>query len=122
MDDINDIFGEVVYSYTSEQAVEDGILFDIAKVNPEWESRIFRYITTNLMAHGYMDADDINVPNLIDLLSQALEIVQKESNCFRDKPESFYSGNIELPDGKKQQIFISLNELGRYTIMLPEDY
>jgi len=30
---MDDIFGEVVYTYTSEQAVEDGILFDILQVN-----------------------------------------------------------------------------------------
>ncbi|MDR6221771.1 hypothetical protein J2750_000203 [Methanococcoides alaskense] len=47
---MNDMFGEVVFSYTSKQAVEDGILFDILQVNPEWEKGIFRYITTNLMA------------------------------------------------------------------------
>ncbi|WP_135612926.1 hypothetical protein [Methanococcoides sp. AM1] len=118
---MDDIFGEVVYSYTSEQAVEDGILFDITKINPEWEKGIFRYITTNLMAHGYM-TDDINIPNLLDLLNQANDIVRNASNGFKDKPESFYSGNIELASGEKQQIFLSLNELGRYTIMLPEDY
>lgn len=119
---MDDIFGEVVYTYTSEQAVEDGILFDILQVNPEWEKGIIRYITTNLMAQGYMVDDDINIPNLLDLLNQANVIVRQESNGFKGKPESFYSGNIELPDGKKQQIFISLNELGKYTIMLPEDY
>ncbi|WP_305064169.1 hypothetical protein [Methanococcoides sp.] len=119
---MDDIFGEVVYTYTSEQAVEDGILFDIIQVNPEWEEGIFRYITTNLMAQGYLQDDNINIPNLLDLLNQANVIVRKASNNFKDKPESFYSGNIELPSGKKQQIFISLNELGKYTVMLPEDY
>ncbi|WP_269078523.1 hypothetical protein [Methanococcoides methylutens] len=39
-----------------------------------------------------------------------------------DETESFYSGKIELPNGEKQQTFISLNELGKYRIMLPEDY
>ncbi|MCM1987694.1 hypothetical protein [Methanococcoides seepicolus] len=115
------IFGEVVFTYTSEQVVEDGILFDILQINPEWEKGIIRYITTNLMSQGYMD-DDINVPNLLDLLNQANAIVRQASNGSKDKPESFYSGEIELPSGKKQQIFISLNELGKYTIMLPEDY
>ncbi|MCM1986606.1 hypothetical protein [Methanococcoides seepicolus] len=119
---MDDIFGEVVYTYTSEQAVEDGILFDILQVNPEWEKGIFRFITTNLMAQGYLQDDGINVPNLLDLLNQANSIVRNASNGFKDKAESFYSGKVELPSGKKQQIFISLNELGKYTIMLPEDY
>jgi len=74
------------------------------------------------MAQGYLQDDEINVPNLLDLLNQANIIVRNASNNFKDKAESFYSGNIELPSGKKQQIFISLNELNKYTIMLPEDY
>ncbi|MCM1986284.1 hypothetical protein [Methanococcoides seepicolus] len=68
---MDDIFGEVVYTCTSEQAVEDGILFDILQVNTKWEIGIFRYITTNLMAQGYLQDDGINIPNLLDLLNQA---------------------------------------------------
>ncbi|NPE29565.1 hypothetical protein HNV12_16710 [Methanococcoides sp. SA1] len=93
---MNDMFGEVIFGYTSEQAVEDGILFDILQVNPEWEKGIFRYITTNLMAQGYLQDDDINVPNLLDRLNQANVIVRNASNGFKDKPESFSLPPISL--------------------------
>ncbi|MDA0525305.1 hypothetical protein [Methanococcoides alaskense] len=69
-----------------------------------------------------MQADDINIPNLLDLLNQATNIVRNTSDGFKDKAESFYSGSIELPSGEKQQIFISLNEFGKYAIMLSEDH
>jgi hypothetical protein len=119
---MDDMFGEVIYCYTSEQAVKDGILFDITQINPEWEKGIFRYVTTNLMGHGYLQDDKVNIPNLLDLIHQSLNIVWKASNGFQDRPDSFYSGDIELPSGRKQQIFIELNELGKYTILLPEDH
>lgn len=53
---------------------------------------------------------------------QALQIVREVSNGFKDKPASFYAGEIELPSGLPQKIYISMNEHQRYTIMLPEDY
>lgn len=74
-----------------------------------------------IMAHGYM-ADDINVPDLLDLLDRALAIVRNASRMFMDKPEPYHSGEIELPGGDKQQISISLKEPGKYTMMLPEDH
>ncbi len=119
---MDDVFGEVIYCYTSEQAVEDGILFDITQINPEWEKGIFKYVTTNLMEHGYLQNDKVNIPNLLDLIYQSLNIVWNASNGFQDRPATFYSGDIELPSGRKQQIFIELNELGKYTILLPEDH
>lgn len=119
---MDDIFGEPVYSYTSEQAVEDGILFDILQVNPKWENGIFRYVTMKLMEHGYLTDEEVNIPNLMDLLNQSTIIIKDASHGFKDKPERFYSGDIELPNGQKQKIYISMNEFAKFTIMLPEDY
>ena len=59
----------------------------------------------------------LNIPNMIDLISQSLRIFSKKI-----KDDWFVSGMIELPSGSKQQIFIAQNETGRYTVMLPEDY
>lgn len=127
---------EVISVYTSAQAVEDGILFDILEINKDWERGIFRYITTNLMSQGYMTETQpkldeegnrightdpqVNIPNVLDLLNQANEIVRKASKGFT-VPDTFYSGKIELPSGDQQEIFIELNELNKFTIMLPED-
>jgi len=49
---------EIVSVHTSDEATEDGILFDIRKVNPEWEKGIFSHITLNLMSRcGYFNED-----------------------------------------------------------------
>jgi hypothetical protein len=48
--------------------------------------------------------------------------IVKERSLNYTRPDTFYDGEIELPFGNKQKIFIALNETGRYTIMKPEDY
>jgi len=121
-DDMN-----VIYQYTSKQAVEDGVLLDVETVNAEWGRGLFNYITTNLLtSKGYVERenhlDKLNLPNLIDLLNQANHIVMTKSQNFT-KMDTFYAGDIELPSGEKEKIFIASNEVpGKYTIMLPEDY
>jgi len=103
-----------------KKAVEKEHKVDIIKINPKWINGIFNYITTNLLHKGYFDNDKINIPNLLDLLNQALQIVKEKTNNLQDF-DSFFSGKIELPNGEKQEIFVELNETNRFTIMLPED-
>jgi len=111
---------DLVSTYLSSEAVEDGFLFDldlVVKQSPLGKF-VLQYITTNLLAKGYWNTDrTINIPNLRDLLEQSLRV-------FRKKPSDdyFVSGVIELPSGSKQKIFIAQNESSRYTVMLPEDY
>lgn len=125
--EIENIFGKPISTYTSNEASEDGMLFDIRELNSVWKADIFTYVTTNLMQeHDYIqrldDGEEINIPNMLDLLNQANEIVRKASNDFKDAKEPFYSGTIELPSGARQEIFIEMNETGNYTILLPEDH
>jgi hypothetical protein len=108
---------DAIYTYTSKQAVEDGVLFDIDSVQKYLMKNPFKYVTANLMAKGYLDGDKVNIPNLQDLIMAALMIY-----CRMPADDYFASGNIELPSGDKQKIFIAQNETGRFTIMLPEDY
>ena len=116
------LYGEPVFVYTSDQAVEDGILFDVTVLNPKWKEGMFNYVTVNLLHSGYLNQNDtINIPNLIDLLIQAQEIVKKATNNYTAF-DTFFSGSIELPSGYSQKIFIGQNETGKFTIMLPEDY
>ena len=111
---------EVIYSYTSEEAKEDGFLVDITRINPNWKNGLFNYITTNLLSKGYMQDDELNLASVLDLLNQALKIVKNKSQNFK-KFDYFFSGAIELPNGVKEKIFIEQNETGKFTIMLPED-
>jgi hypothetical protein len=115
-----EFWGKPIYVYTSEDAVADGVLFDLdTALTPSPKGKfVFQYVTTSLLEKGYFNADgSFNVANLRDLLNQALRV-------FRKKREGDYfaCGVIELPSGSKQKIFIAQNESGRYTVMLPEDY
>ena len=113
---------DLIFSYTIDQATDDGILFDVRKVNPEWEKGLFSHVTTNLLSLGYLNADrTVNLPNLLDLLNQSLAIVRRESKNFT-KHDWLFSGAIELPLGAKQEVFIVQNEISKYTIMVPSDY
>lgn len=151
---------DLVYSYTSQEAVEDGLLFDLDQILTKNRAKPFflKYITTRLLAKGYYNKTctnniqlkdagtaekcrtcptwiifvkygnknnsglpcqqaTLNIPNLKDLLNQTARIFQK-----KPADDTFVNGRIELPDGRKQQIFIAQNETGRYTAMLPQEY
>ena len=111
----------LVSTYTSKQAVADGVLFDLDQVKRYFQNSPFSYVTTNLMEKGYWGNEGtitkLNIPNIIDLITAASKIFSKMPQGDR-----FASGRIELPNGGKQNIFIAQNETGRFTIMLPEDY
>lgn len=161
---IKEIFGDPISTYTSDEAVEDDLLFDVdqlikaKKIMPAGNIENFplKYITTSLLELGYWNdrckehavkVEDagkndrcqscptwivfansgnktlpctektLNIPNILDLISQALRI-------FAKKPEDdyFVSGYVRLPDGSRQTVYLAQNETGRYTLMLPEDY
>jgi hypothetical protein len=144
---------DIIYTYTSTQAVEDGFLFDVDLILKRPIKNYFlKYITSGLLAKGYWNdrcqnsvlnqekgsnnrcascdvwinhqgnklsclQPTLNIANILDLLNQAQRIFNKKA-----ADDYFVSGNIELPSGQKQKIFIAQNESGRYTAMLPEDY
>lgn len=115
---------EIIYEYTETQAVNDGILIDceiFAKAG--LNKGLFSHTTTNLMfSKGYMQENEpINYPRILDLFTQAYEIVKKKSKNFK-KFDTFFSGEIESPNGETFKIFITQNSTDRFTLMLPEDY
>ena len=111
----------IISKYSSKQAIDDGFLFDIIQINKDWEKGIFNYITNNLMSKGYLENGKVNIPNVLDLLNQCNQIVKVKSNNFKEF-DNFFSGEIEIPNGTKEKIFISQNETDKFTIMLPSDY
>lgn len=123
---------EVIFSYTTEDATRDGILFDVASINPEWRTRsLFSHITTNLLrTHDYLvgDGDErkIKLPNVLDLLNQALQSMKQQTANFTTEPQTCYVVHIEAPSGEQIEIWIEMNEVEinapRYTILLPEDH
>ena len=143
---------DIIYTYTSNQAEEDGVLFDLDKLLPKVHPNFFlKYITAGLLAkgywndrckHGVKDGDQgknprcktcdvfLNCTGALSCLPSSLNIpniadlINQAAQIFqrKDPEDHFASGTIELPSGEKQKIFIAQNETGRYTAMLPEDY
>lgn len=113
----------ILSQYTSEEAVNDGILFDITTIDKRWERGILRYITTNLLiSKGYMHDNKPKIINVVELLNQVMKIIKQCSDNFTKPKDTFYAGQVEFPSGESNDVFIEMNEHGTYTIMLPEDH
>ena len=67
---------EVVYAYTLKDALEDGVLVDLHAIGkiPVYAPvyGYIRYATSSLLSKGYETQEGFNLPNLADLLVQAL--------------------------------------------------
>lgn len=119
---------DVVFRYTEEQAVEDGILFDLAQLHQQWaEKGLFSHITTNLLEKkGYLrknqetGKDELNVPCVVDLLNTCLQIV-KDGRKKDPEETRMFTGKAESPDGEQFTVWCVANGLHRFTILLPED-
>ncbi len=115
---------DLISSYSSAEAVADGILFDVLelkKLSPgiKWEDGPFRYVTTNLCySKGYLkDEQEVSIPNFLDLFRTVGAHMQTTGSS------DFYNTKIEFPDGTTGMVYAARNEHpGKYTIMLPEDY
>jgi len=143
---------QLVSKYTSGQAVEDGLLFDVDLLAKSGEIPI-KYITTGLLEKGYWNDRCANAVKREEAGKNdrcascevfiyhhgegklgcterslngpnVLDLLTAALRIFSKKPVAdwFVSGMLELPSGQKQKVFIAQNETGRYTLMLPEDY
>ena len=109
--------------------------FDIRNIGetlPKWQPSIFNYVSNNLLREkGYIDTMDegLNVPHLVELLNQALEIFKAgltEYDCSyaENLPymHDYFEGFVNHPDGSKSTIYIVKHDDNGYIIMLPGDY
>jgi len=116
-------FGEVVYSYTTKDAIEDGVLVDLRNIGkipvylPVYSG--IRYATSALMAKGYMEGGKPNLPNLADLLVQVSLGIKKGLAKGEDR---LFECRVEFPNGDRDKVWAVLNEEGTLTLMLPSDY
>lgn len=99
---------EIISRYTDAEALEDGELMDTSKY-----SHSINRVTSGLLAKGYEN----NVPNLMDLMRQA-----EHKYNHHEGDDWFFKVQVEFPNGDSGDIFMVLNETGKFTLMLPEDY
>jgi len=105
---------DLISSYTSNQAVEDGALFDVrelSKPSPsiKWDERDHFSVTSNLaFSKGYLkDGAEPSIPNFVDLFRTLGEHMK------RTGPDHFYNTTIEFPDGTRGEVYAVQNETGR---------
>jgi hypothetical protein len=118
---------DVISVYTSDQASEDGILFNVDK-SEFLRNKLISFVTTNLLIEmdimkydAKVHMDVVNTSMALDLIEQARAIVNRTiSNTLM--VDHFYSGDVRKQSGERIKIFIVENELSKYTLMLPSDY
>ena len=129
MNNDNQLFNdeEVIAVYTSNQAVEDGILFDLRK-SRFLANEHFNFVTINLLQElgiikydGKRHTDVVNISQMLDLIEQAKRIVIRGIEASLQE-DSFYCGDIRKHNGERIKIFIEMNETGKLTLLLPSDH
>lgn len=114
---------EVVDSYTTKDALEDGILVDLHSVGkiPVYAPvyQYIRYVTRSLLSKGYEKKDGLSLPNLADLLVQASKGIRKG---LMKGEEHLFECRVEFPNSERGKVWAVSNEEGTLTLMLPEDY
>jgi type I site-specific restriction endonuclease len=97
------LFGDVIYSYTAQDAVEDGLFVPVGTVG-----HYPVYFTSNLFAEGYEDEAKRKT-----LVERGLEMLRRY-----DAEDTEY---MRLRVIERDRIWLVLNGEG-YTFMKPEDY
>ena len=111
-------WGKPVFVYTIKDAEDDGVLINIIGV---FKRSLISHATANLLSRGYRDKKGkLKMASMIILLNQCVHKIfdATPSKCI----EELYSFEIEFPNGQSQKVFAAMNENGRFTVMLPEDY
>jgi len=102
-DMLEDLFGPIISSYTTEQAVEDGVLIHTGNVGPHQV-----YFTHSLWEEGYSD-----LARRIELVNRGLDLLRQ-----RDPEDSPY---MKLRVIEQDKIWV-IAERGKLTYLKPEDY
>lgn len=114
----------VMFSFSDQQAVRDGILFPLAEVDAAYAAGPISYVTTSLLEHlGYLAPNAFGGrtidPQVDELFAAALRIFERSE---RTEPGEYpYVGEIDSPTGT-HTVWISPNSTpGKHTLYLPGD-
>ena len=123
--DVDSVFGDVIYSYTRQQAIEDGVLIDVTEQAKEagfkWPfamtAEVWALIEDILEKYGYEDVKG----RLWDVLNMALFEIKagKQSG-----PEMFFEVVLHHSDGDRIRLKLHVgpgdDTAPVLTLMLPE--
>lgn len=116
---VNDLFGEVISTYTDSDALDDGLLVELrARVS-------FRGLPVNRMTrHLFEDLApfvEAEAPLFSGDLNQALaSILRTKCSCAQGDPGN--TGEIGDIYRIPPKLWLVGNEVGGWTAMYPEDY
>jgi hypothetical protein len=112
-----DVFwGEPIYSYTDEQAVEDGILVDISELNIQFNNLPVNRITRTLWEEFQPFLSEHPKSEMPTKMQQLASIIKTKLKLARNSGEDDYL--YILPP----KIWLVKNELNSYTLMNPSEY
>jgi len=98
-----ELFGQPIFVYTTEDAVEDGVLVPVGSVG-----RDKVYFTSNLFSEGYE-----NLQKRTDAVNRGLELLRQP-----DREDTQY---MKLRVIERDKMWV-IAEPGKLTYMKPEDY
>ena len=116
---VNDLFGEVISTYTDADAIEDGVLVELqARVTFRGlpVNRMTRHLFDNLMPFVEAGAPLIN-PDLNQALASILR-----TKCSFAQGDPGNTGEIGDIYRIPPKLWLVRNEVGGWTAMYPEDY
>jgi hypothetical protein len=105
---------EIISVYTDADALMDGVLEDVSGAGVYFNGRLIMRITVG--AGELLSTEHISSQNL----KQNLEYIA--ANCRKDREGADAWGIFEPNAVIKKALWLVLNELGSYTLMLPSEY
>ena len=124
-------FGEVIYAYTDQMAIDDGVLVDISSLNLGFEGKPINRITATLfweLKPNYpLSEADLQefVAEDTDYESEAINFDMNalKQDLEKHLAEFIGTGRIrELTDPVIGNVWLVENELNGWTLMRPSDY
>lgn len=110
---VEDLFGEVVYSYTEEQAIEDGVL-----VHPYPE--LWPWLLFTASVHAACESEVVKGGRTYDQVAKplAIDAIVEVRRVLKSNPRADL---IELEGTVAGTVWVRPNLKGGLTIMKPED-
>jgi len=113
VEDEDDLFGEIISSYTDQDGVRDGQLVPVSELYVE-NDRV-SLITKGVLAK-FSENDALFRERMQNLISAAETLIRDRES--RNRKDWFYT----LDCGGTRYFLAENNTVGRYTLMLPEEY
>jgi hypothetical protein len=116
MSDLSDLFGNVVFSYGDQQAIDDGMIVDITAYRVIVNDKPLNRASASVWAK-FGDADPDATEEQHAVCRKAMfDFMASVARLTPDNPDGY------LLTAADNEVWFVENEVGGYTIMYPSDY